>query len=473
MASKFGGSLGNDVYFYLLSLVALVSGLINSLFIVVMMPIFIEFMNKDDDLQAGNFASMVLILSLSLIIPISIFSYFYYEYFFNVLTKYNASQINDARNVLIYFGPILAITVLAEFFRVLVMATHHYTLATIGGLFPPISLIAFILFFSEFLGEEVLSLSLLFSRFVILLLMAFVVFRIEGVRLFPLKINRNLFSRFFKISTPYSLANFVSNFSIFYFDYMATGLNAGILSSISYAQRVFSLPGSILLSPILEISRIKFAKALSSGDFIFITQYQNKLSQLLLYITIPVSFLFLFFPHEIISSIFQRGSFNNQHTDIAGSCLRVYALSLPFSAIFMLNGRLIETFQKLIWPSFFGSIGQLICIGLTFMLVNRMGYIGIPLSKSIIDILFFATLGFVVLYFFDLKINFDYIGKVISVAVASSLLPIAIFMYAGSAEKMHDAAPSLQIISLLFFSFFVCYSMFVFILDRRFFKAVM
>jgi putative peptidoglycan lipid II flippase len=467
IASRFGGSSGSDAYFFVFSLTTIASGLITSLFGVVVVPIFVEIKVRQGLAKAGEFAGSILSICMLVTVPVALASYIWHEQFFGAVSKYSPSQIQLTRFVLIYFAPIFLVTVLAEYFRILVLAMGRYTLAAVGAVFQPAMLIAFIFIYSGQLGEEAMSLSLLTGRLAVLVFMLLVVYRVEGLKI-PLRLKPSAsVARFVRVSTPYWSANAVSNFATFYFDYMATGLGTGVLSSISYAQRIFTLPVFVVVNPIMDIARTRFAEARATGDLASFAQQHNKLMQFVIYFTVPVAILFLFFSQEIISSMFERGAFGKDNVAISVACLQVFAFSVPLSSLFILNGRAVETFQKLAWPSLFGTIGQLLSIILTFALVDQVGYLGIPLSKVLIDLLYFLPFGFIAIRIFCPQTSFDQIARVAVLAIVASLLPILVYFVAGISGRVAAYFPSLLALGSLIVVFAAIYSLTILALDRR------
>ena len=471
VARKFGGSAGSDAYFFLFSLTTLATGMISSLFATVFLPVFVELKIRAGIAEASEFAGSILTWCILITLPLSIAAYLSYEGFYSFFSKFSHAQIIELKFILIYFAPIFVVSVLSEFFRTLVLALGQYTSAAMGAVFQPVFLILFLFEFSSQLKEESLALSLLLAKLAVLVFMFIVVVKREQLKI-PLLLKRNAAtSRFVKISAPYWGANLITNFAAFFFDYMATGLGAGVLTSISYAQRIFTLPTTLILNPILEIARTKFSESQARKDFRTFSMHHNKLLQLVLYLTIPIAMMYFFFPEIIISSLFKRGAFGEKGVYIAASCLKVFAFSIPPTCLFMVNGRACESFQRLTWPSIFGTIGNLLLIGTTSIFVERMGYIGIPSARLAMDLLFFLPFGFVALHLFAGKLDLSYFWKVGATALAASLLPIAAYFYFGLNVKLEPSFPSMWLLGAIFCCFAVSYATLVILIDRRIYSC--
>lgn len=467
VARTFGGSIGSDAYFFLFSINTIASGIITCLYSVVLLPIFVDIKYKEGLSRAGEFAGSILMLSILCVIPIAVAAYVWYGQFFAIFSKFNTSQIDAVRFILIYFAPLFVITVISEFFRTLILASGYYTLAALGAIFQPALLIAFIYAFSATLKEEALSLSLISSRLLLLVFVIAVTSRIVRIKI-PLRLKPDpMLGRFLKVSAPYWSANIVSGAATFYFDYSATGLGTGILSALAYAQKIYNLPISVVLNPIFEIARTRFCEARATNNSENFASQHNKLMQSVLYFTIPISVVFYFFSSEIIASMFQRGAFGKENVAIAAECLSIYAFSIPFSALFNLNGRAVESFQRLTWPSIFGTVGQFISMFITFTLVNKYGYRGIPMSKVCIDLCYFFPFGFIALRLFLGRFNLQNIPRVTLAALVSSLGIVLIYFNTGISSLLKPLFPSFWILALLLTGVFAGYGLMIVAFDRR------
>jgi len=471
IAEKFGGNIGSDAYFFLLSLTTLGSGLITALFGVVMVPTFVDVMTKEGRGKANEFAGSIFGLTLIFLLPVAVAISSYHREFFLLVTKYSSADLNKIDFILVYFVPIFIATVLAEFFRFLALALSRYTLAAFGALFQPVFIILLVIYAADEMHEEVLPIALLVAKITVLVMCLWVLLMHDRLNIRPYLVRKIHLSRFLGISAPYFTANVVTNFAGFTFDYLATGLSAGVLSSIAFAQRIVLLPITVFINPLMEIARTRFAHARSSGDLTSLGRQHNQLLQIILYFTLPVSTFLYLFSDVVITVMFGRGAFSAESVTIASACLSVFAIAIPFSAIFYLNGRVVESFQRLTWPSLIGSIAHLFLIAITFYFVERFGYIGIPTAKTFVELLIFFPFGVLAMKLFLGFYPRDHLLKVI---MSSSIASLAAAISCEVILQFYrDALSNVILESMILFIIFVAtYSLFVLILDRRIFSFI-
>lgn len=463
VAKRFGGSLGSDAFFFLASLTTLASGLVGSLLGTVFLPAFIELQTKADKTEAQRFASSVFSWCLVFTGVGALVAAVWHDEFFLLVSRFNTSQMEHMQVVLKYFAPIFLFGVLSEFFRVLALSLGKFSTSAITALFPPLMLIAFIFTLADTMHEEALAASLLLSKVAATIVLVVAVVWQAGVRIrLTLKPDVHAF-RFVKSSAPYWSATVVTNLATFYFDYVASGLGAGVITSLAYAQRIFMLPMVVFLNPILEIARTKFAQFQATRDSESFSIYYDNLIRLAMYFAVPVAALYFFMSTEIISAMFQRGAFSSANVAVSAACLQIYALSIPFLCLFSVNGRACESFQRLLWPSIFGSVGNLLMIALTFAFVTYKGYIGIPLARLTVEALYFLPFGFIAFQRLGGSLHLAIPVKALATASAACVVPaMGFYLISG-----HGGAHSLWWLVQHVGCFALAYGLTLALIDRH------
>lgn len=439
IARHFGGSLGSDAYFFLASITTLASGLIGSLLATVFLPAFIELNARPDKEDAHRFASSIFSSVLVLGAAVALLTVVWHDGFFRLISRFDAAQIAQMEPVFKYFAPIFLAGVLSEFFRVIALSLGRFTLSAITALFPPLLTIMFLFALANSLQEQALAVALLLAKLAALVLLAAAVVLQTGIRIrLAWKADPHTF-RFLRSSTPYWSASVVTNLASFYCDYVASGLGAGIVTSLAYAQRIFMLPTVVFVNPILEIARTRFAHFQATGDRASFAVYYDNLTRLSLYFSIPIAAMIFLWSDGIVAAMFQRGAFTSEDAAVSSACLQVFALSIPFSCLFSVNGRVCESYQRLLWPSVFGSIGNLVLIVLTFAFVHQAGYVGIPAARVAVDALYFLPFGFIAYQRFGGAPRYGLLARSLLTAALSCAVPLAL-----DRLVLQNVVPSMQ-----------------------------
>lgn len=471
MARQFGGTAVSDAYFYLISLTTIFTALIASVLSAAFLPVFIELKVRHGMDAASQFGSIVLSWCLVGCLLIGVGTFALHDAFFATVSKFGELKLHQQRSILIYFAPVFCVSVMSEYFRLVLIALGGYTVAALGALLPPVILVALLLYPDENLRQELLALSLLASKSAVLLMLLWML-KGRGIRLRFVIAKNHAATHFLTISAPYASAGLITHFATFFFDYMATGLGVGILTSTTYAQRLFAMPVALIINPLLEIARARFSEYRALNDMrAFQLQYEN-LVKIILYFSISIAVIFFCFSREIVEVLFQRGAFSDDNVGVAANCLQLLSFSVPATCLFTLNGRTVESFQRLVWPSFFGTIGNIFLILLTFNLVTKLGYKGIPYARVAIDLVYFLPFGFLAAHFFGLEIKFPNFLKTLSLAGTAAAIPILIYLMGKPQSWLADFLPQLWVNAALIASFLATYLILILLIDRKLFSVV-
>ena len=211
------------------------------------------------------------------------------------------------------------------------------------------------------------------------------------------KFKKNIYDalkRFF----PAVLSGGVFQINILVDTILATFVGFGAVSFLYYSDRIMQLPlgiigvslGTALLSSISHPKIVNNNKKISDQLTIAL-----KIS---LYFSIPSMLTLIFFSEFIISSLFERGSFDQKSSKSVALALTMYSLGLPFVMIIKcFQSVLIATgkIKKILYISIFQLITN---FTLSIILMKYLLHGGIALATSISSIL-----SFIIYLFFILK----------------------------------------------------------------------
>lgn len=438
IANRFGSSSGSDAYFFLLSVVTTSTALLGGILSAVLLPQLVEARVKIGMAHASELVSQLffwlILLCLALVAPLTI----YYDQFFALASRFTSEQVQAQQSILRLLGPVLFFSVLGEYLRISLLGIGRYAGAAFMATVTPVVLVG-VLLLGNSVSEASLALALAWSR-ALMVVGALAMLAQAGLMLWPRLHGMSHARRFARASGPYGAASVITQLSIFFFDYMASGLGAGVLTSVTLAHRIFALPLMLLVTPLLEIARVRFAEFQAKGDQKAFQRQYDQLSTLVIYMALPAAALLLIFSREIVSLLFQRGAFNSQNVEVAATCLKVLAWSVPLGCFFTLNGRVVESFQQLSVPALLGSVGNLCLMALTYRLVGEIGFKGIPLARLAIDLLYFLPFGVWMLSRHHVRVRLSYLFPALVRATIACSIPVGLVLVTRSmllASNMH------------------------------------
>ncbi|MEM1502839.1 lipid II flippase MurJ [Domibacillus sp. 8LH] len=239
----------------------------------------------------------------------------------------------------------------------------------------------------------------------------FTIFQLEKGNL-----NRNFYHSFFSIVLGYGLIEIlISIQKIFanYFEY------EGLISAINYAYKIMNLPISIFLFAVLSVMFPEITKLREKNKIN--NMYENLVSGVLL-IMLPCSIVLFYYPHFIISFLFERGNFDEQSLFLTSYQLKFFAFLLPMLAVYSAQLRILYVLKE--WRRIY--LSALMIISLT-MILN--------LVSLKMQSLALYSLSLSVAYFFSIFIFLNknlrtIYSKALSFSLISSIPMVLILFYA-------------------------------------------
>ncbi len=225
-----------------------------------------------------------------------------------------------------------------------------------------------------------------------------VFFKTSNLKFDNLKVYKNNIIETFKRFLPALLSGGVFQINILVDTILATFVGFGAVSFLYYSDRIMQLPlgvigvslGTVLLTSISHPKVVNNNKKISDQLIIAL-----KIS---LYFSIPSMVTFIFFSEFIISSLFERGNFDEMSSKSVALSLTMYSIGLPFIMI-------IKCFQSVFIAT--GKMKRILSISILQLIINftlsiiLMKYLlhgGIALATSISTII-----SFIIYLYFVIK----------------------------------------------------------------------
>ncbi|WP_410528031.1 murein biosynthesis integral membrane protein MurJ [Rickettsia tamurae] len=181
---------------------------------------------------------------------------------------------------------------------------------------------------------------------------------------------------------PATISSGVQQLNLFISQSIASFIE-GAISILSYADRIYQFPLSIIGTSFSTILLPELSKIYKSNDIVAAKKIQNNAIRMGLLLSLPATFGITILSHPIINIIYERGVFTSQDTTNTAEAISAFALGLPafvlakiLTPIFYANGD-TKTPLKI---TLFSII---INIGINLLLMDSLKHIGIAVGTSI------------------------------------------------------------------------------------------
>jgi len=170
---------------------------------------------------------------------------------------------------------------------------------------------------------------------------------------------------------------------------MIASLEAGAVSWLYYADRLYELPLAIIGIAIGVVLLPDISRHLRAGDEAAVMDSQNRSLEFAMLLTVPAAVALAVIPREIVSVLFERGAFKASDTAAVAPALAFFAAGLPafvmikvFSPAFFAREDTETPMRYAVWSLIANTIGS---IGL-FFLFRALGWpphVGIAVATAV------------------------------------------------------------------------------------------
>jgi len=388
IAYYFGTSEKMDIYFYAYNTVLIVATFITSINTSVIIPESIRIRIQDGESSAMIFINLFIFGYISVAILISLVFFVNPVWVFTSLSKYDQGALARHSDILLLSIPLIILMSVTSLLTDILASYRYFTIPVIAAIINSVFSLVFVLFYHNILDSKSIVFGLLTSYTLNIVLLIGIMRKKIGwqpkLKFFP--VSKKIWHNIIFVQT----GNFATSLGLYAPLYFLSGFEVGVIASLNYAQQIVTQPTSFITNQISAVSRIKINELYALKDFTRVNDIFISTVKFLVFILLPLSGLFFLFPHEIISTLFKRGSFDIKSVEVSASLLKYLALSLPFTAIISIASNLYMSAQQIKIPILYQIFSNVIQVALIGLSVSWAGYIGYPialLTMSILNVL--------------------------------------------------------------------------------------
>lgn len=163
---------------------------------------------------------------------------------------------------------------------------------------------------------------------------------------------------------------------------MAAMLGPGSVSVLTYGSKITNLILGIGAVAVSTSVLPHFSRMDSVKDWHGLQYTLDTYVRLLLFVSLPVTLVLVYYSEPLVAVFFQRGAFSESDTHVVSQVQAIFLFQVPLYLVSMLFVRLLSSLkanQVMLW----GNIINLsVCIALTYVLIQQFGVVGIALATS-------------------------------------------------------------------------------------------
>ncbi len=280
--------------------------------------------------------------------------------------------------------PFLLLVSLSSFFAAILNSHNKFALSAAAPIILNIFLIL-VLCFGRYLNDQLviyLSYAVTLSGLIQLILLAVFTRKFFKTSIqFKFQTFRKV-NFFFKKLIPSIFSSGVTQINILVGTIIAS-FQASAVSYLYYADRIYQINLAIAGIAIGTVLLPSLSKYVQKKNYEKIDLIQNKSFEFSLFLSLPATFCLIIGSHEITSSLFGYGAFNEESVKNSSTALYYFALGLPAFALIKVFSSFIFARQNTKVPFYFSLISVILNITISIYFFNDIGFIIIPIATSV------------------------------------------------------------------------------------------
>lgn len=200
---------------------------------------------------------------------------------------------------------------------------------------------------------------------------------------FQFNLKNSEFKQLSMVAIPFGLSSLISKVNIIIDKIFSSSLGEGITSAINFADKLQTLPYTLIISTIIVVYRPKINKFFSENNKESGIFYARIALAIALYISLPIVVVLFNFSIPIIRFLLERGAFNENSTVIVANSLLLYAIGIPFySCREIASNILIANYKQ---NKILKNIVTMVILNIVFnyIFIKILGYKGLALATSL------------------------------------------------------------------------------------------
>ncbi|HJD65140.1 MAG TPA: murein biosynthesis integral membrane protein MurJ [Rickettsia endosymbiont of Diachasma alloeum] len=181
---------------------------------------------------------------------------------------------------------------------------------------------------------------------------------------------------------PATISSGVQQLNLFISQSIASFIE-GAISILSYADRIYQFPLSIIGTSFSTILLPELSKIYKSNDIVAATKVQNNAIRMGLFLSLPATFGIIILSHPIINVIYERGVFTSLDTTNTAEAISAFALGLPAFILAKILTPIFYANSDTKTPLKITLFSIIINTSMNLLLMDSLKHIGIAVGTSI------------------------------------------------------------------------------------------
>lgn len=384
VAGSFGLSDVLDTFF----IAILIPSFIQNVFINALKNIFIPnyIIELKEGGNKGQFQAVVFLITFGIAFLAVIIAYLSTDLFLELIFPgHTADYYTLIKKQLFILLPCLFFWGFSSLMSGLLDMANRFLYATIFPVTSAITVIIFLLFFKEELGDTVLAKGALTGALLEFIFILFVSLKYKDLIIDKPALNKNI--RFMiKQLPPKVSSGFLTGLNNFVDQFFAAQLAVGSITAINYGIKIPAFMVSILILALGNVLLPHFSRLINDDIGKAYKQLFHILKIVFLGAAVVTIGAFIF-SNDIISLLFERNEFTADDTVIVGRVQRIIFVYVPFYLCTLILVKFLTSINKNKFMAWTSLLNLILNVVLNIILVKKYDLYGLAMSTTIVYII--------------------------------------------------------------------------------------
>jgi putative peptidoglycan lipid II flippase len=383
IASSFGARSETDAYFVGLFLATVVANVGVQIFTTLVIPLYFDRTTPGDEQGVNRFLNAVLVLFTAPLVLVALALLAAPRWAIAIAApgfEGGALAVTERMTRLMAAGTIL--TGVGGYLSALLNVRRVFWLPGVLPILQAVVTIATILATRKSLGPFCLAVSFLLS--------AAIAVGVQGVAALRLGLMRGLapswrdphLSRLVNLVGPVLLSALIVQGLFMVDKVMASHLDAGSVSALSYASTVNMLTLQLFAGTFVTVLFTDLAALISRGDTAGFRAAFQRDTRYLMACIVPFATLALVLNEEIVGVLYGHGVFDQTAMKVTSKALMMYSIGLPMIGMNMLIARVFHSLKAMTARMLIDVAWLATNVGVNLLLIRPLGVAGLALGTS-------------------------------------------------------------------------------------------
>ncbi len=401
VANLFGTTDELDAFLIAFLLPQLFINIIAGSFVSSLVPVLITTLEKSGRARARFLSQEALLLATVMLLAVALLLVITLPLITPVIASgFTTEKLDLTKDLYLLLIPLLVINGLSVFFTGIINAEHSFAVPAFMPIFTPFSIFLLLLFYADTLGIYGIVWGLLLGALIEFVGLA-ITLRHLGWSLLPrwygmLTETKTLLGQY----APMIAGAFIMSGTVFVDQAMAAMGESGSVAALNYGNKLLALILGLGTMALGTVVLPHFSSMVAKEDWLSVRATLLKYVKIILWVSIPFTFVFILLSERMVSLIFERGVFSNENTKLVATIQIYYALQVPFYLLAILGVKLINALHQNKALLYIAAVNLIVNIIGNLILVRFMGIGGIALSTSIV-----SAISCLLIYLFLARVN--------------------------------------------------------------------